>query len=78
MVLPPFRDTPRDDECHPIHQRKLLHSFFRRGGDAAGVQYWIGQIASGANTREVERTRIMVSPEFQGRVARIIGQGCLP
>ena len=54
----------------------LYNAFLRRGGDLGGVQFWISQIASGANTREQVRQAFVASPEFQGRVAAIIGQGC--
>ena len=56
----------------------LFNAFLRRGGDLAGVQFWINQIASGARTRESVRQAFVASPEFQSRVAAIIGQGCLP
>ena len=56
----------------------LYNAFLRRGGDLGGVQFWIGQLASGAMTREELRRTFIGSPEFQGRVQAIIAQGCLP
>ncbi len=56
----------------------LFNAFLRRGGDLAGVQFWINEIASGARTRESVRQAFVASPEFQSRVAAIIGQGCAP
>ena len=56
----------------------LFNAFLRRGGDLAGVQFWINEIASGARTRESVRQAFVASPEFQSRVAAIIGQGCQP
>lgn len=40
------------------------------------MQFWINQIATGANTREQVRQQFVASPEFQTRVAAIIAQGC--
>ena len=56
----------------------LYNAFLRRGGDLGGVQFWIGQIDSGALTRESVRRQFIASPEFQGRVQAIIAAGCLP
>ena len=56
----------------------LYNAFLRRGGDLAGVQYWINQLATGAQTREHVRRQFVASPEFQSRVSAIIAQGCLP
>jgi hypothetical protein len=56
----------------------LYNSFLRRGGDLGGVQFWISQVATAAQTREQERRAFVASPEFQARVAAVIAQGCLP
>jgi hypothetical protein len=56
----------------------LYNAFLRRGGDLAGVQFWINQVATGAQTREQVRKQFVASVEFQGRVQAIITQGCLP
>jgi len=55
----------------------LYNAFLRRGGDLPGVQYWIGQIASGAQTREQVRVQFKNSAEFQQRVTAITQQGCV-
>jgi hypothetical protein len=56
----------------------LYNAFLRRGGDLAGVQYWIQQLASGARTRENVRQAFISTPEFSARVQAVISQGCLP
>ena len=55
----------------------LYNSFLRRGGDLAGVQYWINQITSGARTRENVRQQFLSSPEFTNRVNAIVAETCL-
>ncbi len=55
----------------------LYNAFLRRGGELAGVQFWIAQLDSGARTREGVRQAFVASPEFQARVAAVIAQGCL-
>jgi hypothetical protein len=55
----------------------LYNAFLRRGGDLAGVQFWINQVAS-AQTREQARQAFVASPEFSARVQAVIAQGCLP
>ncbi len=54
----------------------MYNSFLRRGGDLAGVQYWIGQLTSGARTRDDVRRAFISSPEFEARVARIVAESC--
>lgn len=56
----------------------LYNAFLRRGGDLSGVQFWIDQIAGGAQTREKVRRQFVASTEFQARVAAVIAQGCMP
>jgi hypothetical protein len=53
------------------------NAFLRRGGDLAGVQFWISQLDSGARTRETVRRDFIATPEFSARVASIVAQGCL-
>jgi len=55
----------------------LYNAFLRRGGELAGVQFWIAQLDTGARTREGVRQAFVGSPEFQARVAAIIAEGCL-
>jgi hypothetical protein len=54
----------------------LYNAFLRRGGDLTGVQFWINQLDSGAQSREQLRQQFIASPEFQSRVQAIIAQGC--
>ena len=54
----------------------MYNAFLRRGGDLAGVQFWIGQLDSGARTRQQVRQAFISTPEFQGRVSAIIAAGC--
>jgi hypothetical protein len=54
----------------------LYYAFLRRGGDLAGVQYWINQLNSGIQTREQLRQAFINTPEFSNRVNAIIAQGC--
>ncbi len=55
----------------------LYNAFLRRGGDLSGVQFWIGQLDTGAKTREQVRQEFVASPEFSARVAAVVAQGCL-
>jgi N-acetylneuraminic acid mutarotase len=54
----------------------LYNAFMRRGGDLMGTLYWISQLATGAQTREQVRRAFVGSPEFGGRVTRVVSQGC--
>ncbi len=56
----------------------LYNAFLRRGGDLAGVQFWIGQLDAGAQTSEQVRRQFVASPEFQARVNALIAHGCAP
>jgi hypothetical protein len=56
----------------------LYNAFLRRGGELSGVQFWIGQVATKAQTREQVRKAFVASLEFSTRVAAVIVQGCLP
>ena len=56
----------------------LYNAFLRRGGDLAGVQFWINQLSTAAQTREQVRQAFVSSTEFQARVTNVVNQGCLP
>ena len=56
----------------------LYDAFLRRGGDLGGVQFWIGQLDSGARTRDALRREFMASPEFTARIGAVAAQSCLP
>jgi hypothetical protein len=54
----------------------LYNGFLRRGGDAAGVQFWINQLQLNGGTRDAVRQQFRNSPEFAARVNAIVAQGC--
>ncbi len=54
----------------------LYNAFLRRGGDLAGVQYWINQLNTNAETRDQLRVDFKNSAEFSNRVANVIAAGC--
>lgn len=54
----------------------LYNAFLRRGGELAGVQFWIAEIDSGRQSREAVRKQFVASPEFQARVSAVIAAGC--
>jgi hypothetical protein len=56
----------------------LFNAFLRRGPDLPGLQYWVGQIDSGARTREAVRQQFMASPEFAARVQAVVATSCIP
>jgi hypothetical protein len=55
----------------------LYNAVLRRGGDLAGVQFWIGQLNQGTGTRDSVRRAFVNSPEFSNRVQQVVQQGCL-
>jgi YVTN family beta-propeller protein len=55
----------------------LYNAFLRRGPDRPGVRFWVGQLDSGALTREDLRRQFVASPEFANRVNAIVSQGCM-
>ena len=56
----------------------LYNAFLRRGGDSGGVQFWINQLDSGAQTRDQVRGAFLGSPEFSNRVNTVVQEGCSP
>jgi uncharacterized delta-60 repeat protein len=56
----------------------LYNAFLRRGADAGGFNFWVGQLQSHAQTREQLRQVFLGSPEFSARVDAVIAQGCTP
>ena len=54
----------------------LYNAFLRRGGDLEGVLFWIAEIGSGRRTRDQVRSAFLASPEFSGRVAAMVAEGC--
>ena len=56
----------------------LYNAFLRRGGDAAGVQFWISELNRGARSRDQVRQAFIATPEFQARVSAVVAEGCGP
>ncbi len=56
----------------------LYNTFMRRGGDLAGVLFWLGRLDSGAISRDEMRRAFIASPEFGARVAAVAAEGCMP
>ena len=54
----------------------LYNAFLRRGGDLAGVQYWINQLNARTMTRDQVRQQFEASPEFTGKVNAVVAAGC--
>jgi hypothetical protein len=54
----------------------LYNALLRRGGDLAGVQFWIGELDRGARTRAQVRQAFIASKEFSDRVAQVVSMGC--
>ena len=55
----------------------LYNAFLRRGGDRAGVQFWINQVAV-SQTRDQLRGQFKNSAEFQARMSAIAATSCIP
>jgi len=55
----------------------LYNAFLKRPVDSSGFQYWVSRIATSAQTRDQVRKVFVGSPEFQGKIAAIVAQGCL-
>jgi alpha-tubulin suppressor-like RCC1 family protein len=55
----------------------MYNTFLRRGGDLAGVQFWINELSSGRRSRTKVRQDFIASPEFASRVQSIIAAGCV-
>lgn len=45
--------------------------FLRREGDRGGIDYWTGQVRTGAITRESTIASFLAAPEFEGRIAPV-------
>lgn len=55
----------------------FYNSFLRRGGDLAGVQFWIGELSSGKQGPHQVRRAFISTSEFNNRVSAVIAQGCV-
>jgi hypothetical protein len=56
----------------------LYNAFMRRGPDASGFQFWVGELNAGRQTRESLRQVFRDSNEFQMRVAAVVAEGASP
>jgi hypothetical protein len=56
----------------------LYGAYLRRGGDLAGVRFWIDQLDARTRSRDQVREAFLASREFDARVNAAIVQGCLP
>jgi uncharacterized delta-60 repeat protein len=54
----------------------IYNAIMRRGADLDGIKFWIGQLDSGAQTREQVRAQFVQSPEFSNRVTNVVNAGC--
>jgi hypothetical protein len=54
----------------------LYNSFFRSGGETAGVAYWIGALGNASKTRSQERVDFINSPQYAGRVNAVTAEAC--
>jgi hypothetical protein len=54
----------------------LYYAFMRRYATATEVGYWVGELNTGAKTREWLRQFFLQCPEFDKRVDAMIAQGC--
>lgn len=45
--------------------------FLRREGDQGGIDYWTGQVRTGATTHEATIASFIAAPEFQGTIAPV-------
>jgi hypothetical protein len=55
----------------------IYNAIMRRGPDVDGINFWIGQLDSGALAREQVRAQFVQSPEFNNRVTNVIDAGCV-
>jgi hypothetical protein len=56
----------------------LYNAFLRRGGDTAGVNFWVNRLNTGAEDRNNMRADFIASPEFGARVNSVVNAGCSP
>ena len=69
-----FVDSPEyvaRGRTHAEFVADLYNAYLRRGGELAGVQFWIAKLSDGTFTREYVRSQFAQLPEFQSRAGRI-------
>ena len=55
----------------------LYYAFLQRGGDLAGLNFWVSQLDASLKTRQQLRQEFIAFPEFQDRVQQINSETCL-
>jgi endonuclease YncB( thermonuclease family) len=68
-----YRNRERDSRQYVTD---LYDAFLRRDSDLGGFNYWVGQLDSGAQTREQLRRVFRDSNEFQTRINRAVSEVC--
>jgi hypothetical protein len=54
----------------------LFNAFMRRSADLEGYNFWVSQVATGAQSKDAVRQQFVDSPEFAARVQAIAGAAC--
>jgi hypothetical protein len=54
----------------------MYNAFLRRGGDLAGIRFWIERLEAGGLSRQQVRQAFIGTPEFQQHVREIVEAGC--
>jgi hypothetical protein len=54
----------------------LFNAFMRRSADLEGYNFWVSQVATGAQSKDAVRQQFVDSPEFAARVQAIAGTAC--
>jgi hypothetical protein len=54
----------------------LFNAFMRRSADLEGYNFWVSQVATGAQSKDAVRQQFVDSPEFAARVQAIVGAAC--
>lgn len=70
-------EAQQRNRTDPQDVSDLYDAFLRRGADLTGMQYWLGQLASG-QSRDAVRQSFVASPEFSTVVAAVQAAGCSP
>lgn len=56
----------------------LYYAFMRRGADLGGFDFWVDKLGRGTLTRDDVRRAFLATPEFEGRLQKVIDAGCAP
>lgn len=55
----------------------MYNAFLRRGADPSGMQFWLGRLTTGADTRASMVVGFTSSAEFQQRINQVVAAGCI-